>query len=131
MRVVLVCGDRNWGDFKKIFYELEKEHAENPITYLVEGGADGADTLALNAAKRLGIQPVECPALWEKYGMMAGPIRNKKQLVVATTLAGFPELGWEKNLSVLAFHSNIKESKGTANMVRQARTFGAKVRIIK
>jgi hypothetical protein len=79
----------------------------------------GADTYAREAAKYLGIAWEEYPADWTKYGgKKAGPIRNKQMLV-----EGKPN-------RVIAFHDNIKKSKGTANMLAQARRCGLKPEII-
>jgi len=140
MRVVLVCGDRNWNDYKKIKITLQKEHQERPITYLVEGGARGADTLAKVAAKKLGSQVGECEALWEFHGTKAGPIRNQMQLNLALKLVqvgptvkrAYDPVS-DDEFSVLAFHSDLKSSKGTMDMVRKARSQVAnvKVRVIK
>lgn len=44
---------------------------------VVHGGAPGADTLAGEIAKYLGMQVEVHPAEWGKYGKAAGPIRNK------------------------------------------------------
>lgn len=92
MRVVLACGDREWSDFESVLLALTKLHKKEKIMYLVEGGCAGADTLARKAAEVLGIQPVECKALWTFYGKRAGPIRNQMQLAVAQRLAGDDEL---------------------------------------
>lgn len=51
---------------------------------------------------------IEFPALWDKHGRAAGPIRNTQMLD-----EGRPDL-------VLAFHRDLSESKGTRNMVEQS-----------
>jgi hypothetical protein len=78
---------------------------------IIHGAAKGADTIAGNIANKLGFQVVSVPAEWEKYGRAAGPIRNKIMLNME------PDL-------VLAFHSDIENSKGTKNMVEIARKKG-------
>lgn len=110
---VLVCGDRHWCDGHAIMEEIRRF---NP-TVLIHGDARGADTLASEAALALEI-PIEAyPAQWEKYGRAAGPIRNKQMLD-----EGKPDL-------VLAFHADLEKSRGTKNMVNQARKAGIPVRV--
>lgn len=158
MRVLLVCGDRNWKDEKKILRMLKKEHKKCPIDYLIEGGQKsqyegswgepswkgfyGADYLAKKSAKKLGIQTVECEALWDFHHKAAGPIRNQKQLDLACKLVDeesqylqghrvdeFREKQ-SKYLLVLAFHSDLKNSKGTKDMVNRAKKAGVHVKVI-
>ena len=57
-----------------------------------------------------------CPAEWDTFGKAAGPIRNGWMLKME------PDL-------VLAFHNDIRQSKGTANMVSIARKKGIEVKI--
>lgn len=125
MRVVLVCGDRKWADGKAIFDELKAEHKKRAIQVVVEGGQNGADKKSKYAAWELGIQVLECEALWQKYGAAAGPIRNQNQLQVALILAGKKE-----NLLVLAFHDDLESSKGTKSMVNTARKYGVETRVV-
>lgn len=111
---VLVCGDRNWTNKSKIREELEALHNVNLI---IHGAARGADTLAGKAAKELNILVIEYPAEWSKYGKAAGIIRNR------VMLDDNPDL-------ILAFHSHIRLSKGTADTVTEARRRGIPTRII-
>lgn len=109
---VLVCGDRNWSDKAKI-----KEVINSlPITLIIHGAARGADTLAGEIGQELNIPVLEYPANWSRYGRAAGMIRNKEML------DDRPDL-------VLAFHSHIRLSKGTANTVTEARKRGIPTRI--
>ena len=113
---VLVCGDRNWINSTAMIREFEKLPKD---TVIIEGDARGADKWAGKLGKSLfGFEIVVVPADWEKYGRSAGPIRNKVMLDMK------PDL-------VLAFHSNIEESKGTKNMVAIARRAGVDVKIFK
>jgi YspA, cpYpsA-related SLOG family len=111
---VLVCGDRNWVDPAPIRRELRKlkrASRKEPLV-VIEGAARGADNIAGAIALSMGCEVEAYPAKWEEYGRAAGPIRNKEMLV-----KGKPDL-------VIAFHPNIEESKGTANMVSQAQKAG-------
>ncbi len=52
------------------------------------------------------------PAKWNLYGKGAGHIRNKEMID-----KGKPD-------KVVAFHSDISKSKGTRNMINQAKKLG-------
>lgn len=83
-----------------------------------EGEARGADRLAAEAARRLGIPShriLRFPAKWGKYGKAAGPIRNQQMLD-----EGKPTL-------VLAYHNDLENSKGTKDMVSRAEAAGVTV----
>lgn len=108
MNRVLCCGDRNWKDIEAIELMLKNRHIVHSIEVLIEGEANGADILSAEVAKRLGIPILSFPANWKKYGKAAGVIRNQQMLD-----EGKPNL-------VLAFHDNIKESKGTKDMIHRA-----------
>ncbi len=101
---ILVCGSRNWTDKNYIQKQLS-EYDQN--TVIITGGAKGADTLAHRIAKSLEMKTEVYPAEWSIYGKSAGPIRNQKMLD-----RGKPDL-------VLAFHENLSESKGTADMIKR------------
>lgn len=45
---------------------------------VVSGGAKGIDTIAVASAKERGLETVEFPAEWDKYGKGAGFRRNKQ-----------------------------------------------------
>lgn len=109
---VLFCGDRNWSDRALIARRLFALKEKFPGIIICHGAACGADTLAGQEATRLGIPVTVFPAQWEKYGRGAGPIRNSQMLDEFK-----PDL-------VEAFHNNIEQSKGTKNMVTQARARG-------
>ena len=112
---VLICGDRNWSDYKTIEEEMKELPKDSVI---IHGCARGADTLTGIIAKKLGFKVLEFPADWKRYGKIAAPIRNRQMIV-----EGKPD-------KVLAFHNNISESKGTANMIKQAKKFGIPVTLI-
>ena len=113
---VLCCGDRNWTSYEIIRRELEKF---DDNTVIIEGCANGADSISAYIARQLGYRVLEFPAYWKKYGKAAGPIRNTQMLD-----EGKPDL-------VLAFHTNIENSKGTKNMIEQSKKRGIKVVLIK
>lgn len=105
---VLVCGQRDYKNYQAIFDFLSPF---GPGTTVIHGKAPGADTLAGKVAHDLGYNVEEYPAQWNTYGRAAGPIRNRQMLV-----KGRPDI-------VGAFYKKggQAESKGTNNMVMQAR----------
>lgn len=108
---VLVCGGRNFRSPAQVSRELDRLHAERPITALMQGGATGADQFAKEwAMTKPEIKRFMCTANWEAHGNAAGPIRNQRML------------DWKPDL-VVAF----KGGKGTADMVARAKAAGVKV----
>jgi hypothetical protein len=111
---LLICGDRNWTDGNMIASVLRELSPD----VVIEGEARGADSLARIEAEKLGIQVLKFPADWNKYHRAAGPIRNAQMLK-----EGSPDM-------VVAFHDDLKSSKGTRNMVEISRKAGIPVRVI-
>jgi predicted subunit of tRNA(5-methylaminomethyl-2-thiouridylate) methyltransferase len=115
---ILVCGDRNYGsgngDWTVMACELQKLP---PDTIVIHGDCRGADKMAGHIAKRLGFAVEVYPADWS-LGKKAGPIRNAQMLK-----DGKPD-------KVVAFHHDITKSRGTANMVKQAKAAGVTVEVI-
>jgi len=101
---VLICGDREWNDYKSIVAILEKF---GKGTIVIHGAARGADSLAGIAGNDLGYEVLKFPAQWDKYGKAAGVIRNQQMLD-----EGKPDCA-------VAFHDNIKSSKGTKDMIKR------------
>lgn len=118
---VLVCGQRKYINFKKIYEVLNEIESHcrqsGEDLFIIEGEASGADNIAKEWTKKnLGEDYLlKFPANWKKYGRAAGAIRNKQMLN-----EGKPDL-------VLAFYNDKKESKGTVNMVHIANLNDVKV----
>lgn len=113
---ILVCGGRNYTNYsivKNVLLKLKEKYGTFTV---IEGGQRGADILAKQVAEELGLPIIQKDAEWTKYGKAAGPIRNRLMLKED------PDL-------VLAFHEDIRSSKGTMNMVVQARAAGKPVEI--
>lgn len=109
---VLVCGSRHFNDYEL----MEKTLEALGITTIIEGEARGADRLARRYAERRGLDVLPFPALWDKHGRAAGPIRNTQMLT-----EGRPEL-------VVAFRG--PNSRGTQNMIDQATKAGVPVKVV-
>lgn len=111
---ILVCGSRHWTNRETIksFLSLLPDD-----TVIINGGAPGADTLAKEEALKLGLKVITEYAEWSKYGDAAGPIRNQRMLDED------PDL-------VAAFHNDIKNSRGTRDMISRARRAGKQTLLI-
>lgn len=111
---VLVCGGRDYADFRTLFKVLDDIHRETPITSVIEGAARGADYYAGQWAKSRGIELQEFPADWDRHHKAAGSIRNKQMLD-----EGKPD-------RVIAFPGG----KGTFDMINRAHGRGFKVTLV-
>lgn len=111
MRVV-VTGSRGWTKLGPILHALSKLPLD---TIIVHGGAKGADALAEDAAKQLGMTTEVHFAEWERLGRSAGPNRNEQML------DSKPDL-------VLAFWDG--SSRGTKHCIEGARKRGLPVEVI-
>lgn len=111
---VLVCGGRDYRDWRALSMTLDAFHTILPITVLIHGGARGADSLAGEWALRRGVDVVVYRADWAGLGRSAGMVRNRRMLV-----DGKPD-------RVVAFPGG----RGTANMVQLARDAGVPVQEI-
>lgn len=104
---VLICGDRDWTDYesiKSVILSLIKEHGG---IIIVEGEADGADSIARDVGLELKQEVRGYPASWE-FGKPAGVFRNQKMLDFET-----PDM-------VIAFHKDLSKSRGTRDMIIRA-----------
>lgn len=110
--IVLVTGGRDLADRELVWSALDSIGPG----MLIEGGATGADRLALEWAKARGVQPMSMPALWDRYGNGAGPRRNAAMVEIARRLSA----------EVLAFPGG----NGTADCVAKARAAGLRVWVV-
>src|SRR3990167_8292284 len=98
---VLVCGGRDFHNVD-LMYDVLKQW---DITHVISGHARGADQMAEMWADEHGVPLTIFPAEWDKFGRMAGPIRNQQMLD-----EGMPDL-------VVAFPGG----RGTADMVARVK----------
>ena len=110
---ILICGDRNWSNVKVIQETISHSAigsiavAEDKLI-VIQGGCRGADRIAKRCCDRSNIQCVTFDAEWDKYGGAAGPIRNRLMLD-------------QNPIMVIAFHDDLRKSKGTRDTVMEAR----------
>ena len=123
MKACIVTGDRHaeWRHWHE-----DVADAIAGFDVVIHGAAKGIDTIADNVADELVTKVIPMPAPWAEMGNAAGPHRNRCMLNV---LLNLKDCGYV--VEVLAFHSNIEESKGTRNMVAMARGAEVKVTVCK
>src|SRR5579885_1237948 len=109
---LLVCGDRLHKQFFPIDIVLTAFLRQNSGLHLITGGCRGVDTFAAQWSLDTNVPCTIFSTEGSKYGKAAGPIRNRQMLI-----EGKPNF-------VLAFHPNLAQSKGTLNMVSQAKKAG-------
>ena len=114
---VIIAGTRSFNDYELLrdsCNNLLSEKQQTHTVVVISGTARGADQMGERYAKERGFQLRRFPADWEQYGKSAGHIRNAKMSDNADALIAF----WDG------------ESKGTKNMINNARRKGLAVRVI-
>ena len=114
---VIIAGTRTFSDYELLRTTCNNLLSEKQWTHtvvVISGTARGADQMGERYARERGFQLRRFPADWEQYGKSAGHIRNAKMADNADALIAF----WDG------------ESKGTKNMIDNARRKGLAVRVI-
>ena len=114
---VIIAGTRSFNDYELLRDSCNNLLSEKQRTHtvvVISGTARGADQMGERYARERGFQLRRFPADWEQYGKSAGHIRNAKMADNADALIAF----WDG------------ESKGTKNMIDNARRKGLAVRVI-
>ncbi len=125
MRLILICGSREWTDADAIVRELVAHGANPEEDTVIQGEARGADLLGKQAAQKLGFitdhNLFGYKARWDKYASAAGHIRNvdMQQALISAQRQG-------KEVLVLAFTPDISKSRGTRDMVTLCEQAGIK-----
>ena len=118
---IIIAGSRDFDDYDLLSLTLcdyIKGNTGKDIT-IISGAAKGADQLGEKYARDNNIPITRFPADWNKYGLGAGPIRNKAMAEYAAQEQGV----------LFAFWNN--KSKGTKNMINFAKKYGLEVHIIR
>lgn len=130
MYKAIFCGDKNWHNaapIKRELRRLKRKYKDSLI--IIEGGAPGADQLAGHCARIMDIHVAEVKALWDTRHRAAGPQRNDVMIDLLGVDWDHPD-DPEFNCEVVAFHENIKKSKGTKDCVTKARKAGVKTKVV-
>lgn len=115
---VIIAGSRNYideQDFMERMNGLSMKHSFwlRHATEVVSGTARGPDQLGEKWAELMDVPVTQFPPNWDKYGRMAGHIRNGEMAQYADAL--------------IAFWDGI--SPGTRSMIDMAKGLGLKVHI--
>jgi len=113
---LLVCGSRHWTDREAIRAELVRQ-ALPPGSVVIHGAARGADTLAGEVAREMGLAVEEYPADWSQ-GKKAGPLRNERMVRECR-----PD-------RAVGFTTDLQASVGTRDCLRRAYQAGVPVRVV-
>lgn len=111
---VIIAGSREFDNYQ-LLEQICDELLKGKEVNILCGMARGTDMLGFRYAKERGYKILKYFANWNKYGMAAGPIRNKEMANNADMLVAF----WDE------------KSKGTKNMINIAKRKNLKVIVIK
>lgn len=115
---VIIAGGRKFNDYQllkaKLDYYLQHKVKDGYKIIIVSGGATGADSLGERYAIENGYPIERYIAEWNKYGLSAGPRRNKQMADIA-------------NACVIFWNGT---SKGTKNMRDLAITKGLPLKTV-
>lgn len=88
---ILVFGGREYAKATFVYGALDLLYERFGMFIIIEGGAEGADSLAKAWAKLHGRPYAEVPADWDFHKKAAGAIRNSWMALLQPTRAvGFP-----------------------------------------
>lgn len=122
---LIVAGSRTFHDYKlakekldRIVFGLQEDYPGAQIV-IISGDAKGADQIGIRYAMERKLPLRRFPAEWNKYGKMAGPMRNAQMMSYAKE--GIPAL--------VSFWDG--KSRGTKNMINTADNGRTFVRVIR
>ena len=110
-----IVGSRTFVDYDFFKVHVDEVFSLENITFIVSGGAKGADTMAETYGRKNAIPFIVFPANWNKYKKSAGPIRNKQVVDECDMMIAFLQDG----------------SRGTMNAIQQASKVGKKVIVVR
>lgn len=113
---VLITGSRHWQAVEPIRNAIEKELSRaksmngNTLLLVIHGDCEtGADAIAENVCKIMGLLTCRVAARWKQDGLVAGPIRNTAMVWLDPDVAyAFP----------------LPDSKGTIDCITKAARAG-------
>lgn len=89
MTIVMITGCRTWANQYLIHRALSGLPRQ---TTVIHGGCRGADMMADEAARSLGLSVEVFPADWNKHKRKAGPIRNRQMAEKCSRAIAFWDL---------------------------------------
>lgn len=115
--ITLITGDRHWKD-RALIDEVIATFPDKGRTIVITGGQIGVDALAAEIAVGYGCRSMVMKASWAVYSKSAGPIRNVWMLDLYADLIKAHPMA---SAIIHAFHPDLQKSKGTVNLIKQAR----------
>ena len=118
---IIIAGGRDFGDYLYMYAEMNKllSEIEDDNIEIISGCARGADACGIRYAYAKKLPCKEFPADWNKYGKTAGFVRNEQMAKYAVE---------DGCTGILAAFWDLK-SKGTENMINNAKKYGMKIHI--
>ena len=113
---VIIAGSRGFTAFADLCAYCDKvlaRKAQEGQIVVLSGHCRGVDLMGEAYAKSKGYTVEVHPAEWQRYGLAAGPKRNKEMAAAAHALIAI----WDG------------KSRGTKNMIDEARAAGLPVRV--
>src|SRR5690242_7305650 len=86
---VIIAGTRHFTDYKLLKEYCDVILSNQSDIEIVSGGARGADALGEQYAKENGYPIKQFLPDWDKYGRLAGPLRNEEMARYADALIAF------------------------------------------
>lgn len=111
---VIVAGSRHFNDYNRVKKDLDyllSRRAREETIEIVSGGCRGADALGERYAREMGYSLSVFPAAWNRFGKIAGPIRNHQMALYADALVAYRAPG----------------SRGTSSMISEAERAGIRI----
>ena len=110
---VIVAGSRNFEDYEYMCEKLNdlfhnSNHFKKSEIKIISGMANGADSLAIRYADDYKLTKILFPANWKAYPRIAGFLRNRDMLSIATHLIAF----WDGKSSGTKHMIDIAKEKG-------------------
>ena len=119
---IIVSGSRNYNNYEEFKAKMDEALCRLKTKYpivILEGGAKGADALAVRYAKEFGHPYIEFKADWDTWGKRAGMMRNVEMLTYA--------IDYCERRGLIAFPA--KDSIGTRGMISIAEKAKVQTRV--
>lgn len=113
---LIVAGSRSFTDYPRMEKDLDRllsvKVKDGEHIIIITGACPkGADALAARYAAARGLELREFHADWDRWKKLAGPIRNRRMAENGHALVAY----WDG------------QSRGTADMIRQAEVFNLRI----
>jgi hypothetical protein len=99
----IIAGSRHFTNYEVLCEAIKESHFK--ITEIISGHSKGVDSMGERYAKENNIKLTIIPALWQKYGKAAGPMRNIQMAEYGNALIALP----------------MNDSIGTKHMIKEAK----------